>query len=73
MAWVKLKSSITNQTITMTEEAFKNFHRANDIFTVIEEPKNKQKQPKEATKNVENIQLNKKHEVNPSGEDSQET
>lgn len=75
MAWIKLKSSITNKEITMTEEAFKNFHRANKIFTVIEEQKQtkqepKSKQPKEETKNVEKTQLNQKYEVDPSGKDN---
>lgn len=46
MAWIKLKSSITNKEVIMTEEAFKNFHRNNNIFTVIEEPKQVKQEPK---------------------------
>lgn len=75
MAWIKLKSSITNKEITMTEEAFKNFHRANKIFTVIEEHKESKQEPKikkmkEETKNVESVQFDVKNEVNPSGKDN---
>lgn len=76
MAWMKLKSSVTNKTILMPEGAYNAFHKDKGIYTVIDEPKQakqepKQKQPKEATKNVETTQLNKKYEVDPSGEDSQ--
>lgn len=46
MAWIKLKSSITGKEVTMTAEAFKNFHRANNIFTVVEKPKEVKQEPK---------------------------
>ena len=76
MAWIKLKSSITNKEILMPESAYKNFHKSNSIFTVIEEqPKQEKKQSKskEDIENVEDTQLDNKNEINPSGKGKKKT
>lgn len=55
MAWIKLKSSVTNKTISMTKSAYENFHKSQNIFTVVDEtpkkPVKTQKVKEEENKN----------------------
>ena len=73
MAWIKIKSLITKQILTIPESAFADICKTTDIYERVEEPKPEVKQktskPKEEKKNVEDIQFNDKDEINPSGKD----
>lgn len=70
MAWIKVKSSITNKVFCIQENAYNNYYKNTKIFTVIEEPQKKSenaKKPKEDIENVENTQFTIENEVNSSG------
>lgn len=78
MAWIKLKSSVTNNIITMPESAYNNFHKNSQIFTIIEEQPKKEenkrsKLPKEEIENGESLQLSDENEINPSGKNKKKT
>lgn len=75
MAWIKIKSSITKQILTVPESAYADILKTTDIYEKVEEPKPEIKQkaskPKEEKKDVEEIQLNNKDENNSSGKDKE--
>lgn len=75
MAWIKIKSSINKQILTVPKSAFDDILKATDLYTIVEEPKPEVKQkvtkPKEEKKDVESIQINDEYEVDPSGKNKE--